>query len=502
MNSEISPSVQLALNKAAGFAGKYHTQYITPEIFLQGLLSLERFRSVLEGFATSLAEAGKDLAGYIAANVEKADGEIKELELSYQLMQVLQMADVQVSQSGADRIAVPHIIYAFYQLEDSYAAFWLKKYVTPAQGDLLSALNEAYADEPSGTEAQGTGDESQKAWMRYCRPLVTEPDWRLIGREKEIARALLVLCRKQKGNPVFVGEHGVGKTAIVRGLATLLEKGDVPKRLQGKKLYSLDFSSVISGTQFRGDLERRMKEVLDGVAAEGNIILFIDNIHEIVGAGRTGDSASDATSLLVPYIERRDIAFIGATTFEDYKKKLSDNSRDLAKNHRKPNYFYYAVPEGLIQPVEVPPYAGLIWILKEYHNESQGYVIKKQAPKLHAHKYSDGELKLAEKFWYNWQSDRRLRREAQRDRDSVYRSLQEELASKGQEMTYKRIELKLKCAEESRDQYLKESVANGRDLRITSMLLRRVRHELLQVKPDFDYDALEAEVEKIYGIKK
>ena len=188
--------------------------------------------------------------------------------------------------------------------------------------------------------------------------------------------------------------------------------------------------------------------------------------------------------------------------FEDYKKKLSENSRDLAKNHRKPNYFYYAVPEGLIQPIEVPPYAGLIWILKEYHNESQGYVIKKQAPKLHAQKYSDGELKLAEKFWYNWQSDRRLRREAQRDRDSVYRSLQEELASKGQEMTYKRMELKLKCAEESRDQYLKESVANGRDLRITSMLLRRVRHELLQVKPDFDYDALEAEVEKIYGIKK
>ena len=372
MNSEIASSVQLALNKAAMFAGKYHTQYITPEIFLQGLLTLERFRSVLEGFATSLAEAGKDLAGYIAANVEKADGEIKELELSYQLMQVLQMADVQVSQSSADRIDIPHIIYALYQLEDSYAAFWLKKYVTPAQGDLLSALNEAYADDSSGTEDQGAEDESQKAWMRSCRPLTVEQDWRLIGREKEIARALLVLCRKQKCNPVFVGEHGVGKTAIVRGLAALLEKGDVPKRLQGKKLYSLDFSSIISGTQFRGDLERRMKEVLDGVAAEGNIILFIDNIHEIVGAGRTGDSASDATSLLVPYIERRDIAFIGATTFEDYKKSVN-RSKNL---------------ERLFQKIEVeePSRDEAVEILEGLRGQFEAF---------HGVRYADGVIRYA-----------------------------------------------------------------------------------------------------------
>lgn len=372
MNSEIASGVRLALNKAAVSAGKYHTQYITPEIFLQGLLTLERFRSVLEGFATSLAEAGEDLAGYIAANAEKADGDIKELELSNQLMQAFQMADVQVIQSGAERIAVPHIIYAFYQLEDSYAAFWLKKYVTPAQGDLVSALNEAYADEPSGAEAQGAGDESQKAWMRSCRPLSAEQDWRLIGREKEIARALLVLCRKQKCNPVFVGEHGVGKTAIVRGLAALLEKGDVPGRLQGKKLYSLDFSSVISGAQFRGDLERRMKEVLDGVAAEGNIILFIDNIHEIVGAGRTGDSASDATSLLVPYIERRDIAFIGATTFEDYKKSVN-RSKNL---------------ERLFQKIEVeePSRDEAVEILEGLRGQFEAF---------HGVRYADGVIRYA-----------------------------------------------------------------------------------------------------------
>ncbi|MBQ9193708.1 MAG: AAA family ATPase [Bacteroidales bacterium] len=334
MNNEISPSVQLALNKAAGFAGKYNTQYITPEIYLLGLLSLNRFRSVAERLSGGLDGAEKDLAQYVETSVEKAEGTAKELELSFQLMQVLQMADVQVTQASADRIDIPHVVYAMYQLEDSYAAFWLKQNVSSSQGEVLSALNEAYADGPANDPAGQSAGEDQRAWMRSCRPVEVEEGWHLVGRGKELSRALLVLCRKEKCNPVFVGEHGVGKTAIVRGLAAILAEGDVPERLKGKKLYCLDFPSVISGAQFRGDLERRMKEVLDGVAAEGDIILFIDNIHEIVGAGRTGDGATDATSLLVPYIERRDISFIGATTFEEYKRSVN-RSKNLERLFQK-----------------------------------------------------------------------------------------------------------------------------------------------------------------------
>lgn len=198
--------------------------------------------------------------------------------------------------------------------------------------------------------------------------------------------------------------------------------------------------------------------------------------------------------------------------FEEKKKSFPNWSEEslhqqfgsvdhTVAGRKMPNYFYYVVPEGLIQPEEVPPYAGLIWILKEYYMEAQGYIIKRQAPCLHKTKYKDGELNLGEKFYYNWQADRRLRKEVQRDRDSVYRSLQEEIESKGQEMTYKSMENALKRAEGDAAYYKKEYGAKCRDLNIERMIRRRVLHALLEVKPDFDYKAVEEEVEKIYGIK-
>ena len=223
MKNEMSYSVNLALNNAAELAGQYHTQYITPEIYLQGLLALDRFRSVAKRFSDGLDRAEKDLAEHIGGDVEKAGGEVKELELSYQMMQAIHMADALVSQAEADRIGVPHVIYAMYRLEDSYAAFWLRKYLSSPQAEVLSALNEAYADESGNARSSGSEDGEQKAWTGSCRPVVTEEGWTLVGREKELSRVLLVLCRKEKCNPVFVGEHGVGKTAIVRGLALQTE---------------------------------------------------------------------------------------------------------------------------------------------------------------------------------------------------------------------------------------------------------------------------------------
>jgi ATP-dependent Clp protease ATP-binding subunit ClpA len=287
---------------------------------------------VLSGLTTGLPEAEKELAGFVHDHAEPADDDSGRLEMSFQLHQLFEYTDEQVQSAEAEHVEVPHVIHALFLLEESYAAFWLRRLLPVSDGEFISILNEAYdsdRDNPAGEN-----DPNQKAWMLYCRPLAVEDGWKLVGREKEISRALLILCRKEKCNPVFVGEHGVGKTAIVRGLAALLAEGKVPKRLQGKRLYTLDFSAVMSGTQFRGAFESRMKEILDGVAAEGDVILFIDNIHEIVGAGRTGESMSDATSLLVPYIERRAIAFVGATTFEDYKKSVN-RSKNLERMFRR-----------------------------------------------------------------------------------------------------------------------------------------------------------------------
>ena len=184
-------------------------------------------------------------------------------------------------------------------------------------------------------------------------------------------------------------------------------------------------------------------------------------------------------------------------SIDDCKARIKPGDSHLIESHKKPNYFYYAVPEGLIQPEEVPEYAGLIYILKEYRYECQSYVIVKKAPCLHKQKYKDGELNLAEKFWYNWQNDRRLRDEAWRNVEDLQRQMREELEAKGQEMTYKQMEIRLNTILDYQQKYY----AICRDQNIDRMIIRKLRHELLQLKPDFDYKALEAECEKIYGIR-
>lgn len=190
------------------------------------------------------------------------------------------------------------------------------------------------------------------------------------------------------------------------------------------------------------------------------------------------------------------------SSLEDFLSKIKDNDSYLIANHRKPNYFYYAVPEGMIQPEECPEYAGLIWIMKEYRYVKQSYVIVKQAPQLHKTKYKDAELNLGEKFYYNWQSDRRLRKEAQQDADFVRQQLKQELESKGQKTTYAVMEQNLNFYKEQSADYMKKYFEICRDQNIDRMIIRRMRHKLKEVCPDFDYDALEQECERTYGIKR
>lgn len=185
---------------------------------------------------------------------------------------------------------------------------------------------------------------------------------------------------------------------------------------------------------------------------------------------------------------------------EDCKARLKPTDSYYIANHKKPNYFYYAVPEGMIQPEEVPSYAGLIWILKEYRYVQQSFVIVKQAPQLHKVKYKDAELNLGEKFYYNWQSDRRLRKEAQKDADYVHQQLRKELESKGQKTTYAAMEQNLNFYKEQSENYMKKYFEICRDQNIDRMIVRKMRHKLKEACPDFDYDALEHECEKIYGI--
>lgn len=188
-------------------------------------------------------------------------------------------------------------------------------------------------------------------------------------------------------------------------------------------------------------------------------------------------------------------------SIDDCKARIKPGDSHLIESHKKPNYFYYAVPEGLIQPEEVPEYAGLIYILKEYHYERQSYVIVKKAPFLHKQKYKDGELNLAEKFWWNWQSDRRLRKEAQKERDEASKALQEELQCRNQEETYKDLKWKYKVASSERNEYQSLYYKLCSDQKVDKMMLRRMGKKLKELDPDFDYISLEQECCNILGIK-
>lgn len=189
------------------------------------------------------------------------------------------------------------------------------------------------------------------------------------------------------------------------------------------------------------------------------------------------------------------------SSIDECKAKLKPTDSYYIANHRKPNFFYYAVPEGMIKPDEVPEYAGLIYIKQECQFSYQSFSIVKKAPQLHKTKYKDTELKLGEKFYYNWQDDRRLRREVQRQYESVNKALNEELASRHQSMTYAAIEKQLADVREDRDQWRKSATQNMRDNMANRQEIRRLKREILKLVPDFDFEPIEQEIDKLYGIR-
>ena len=234
---------------------------------------------------------------------------------------------------------VYHLIHEMMDLKESYAANCLHLLVSDEdKGDFFEALGEFYLDAPND-QYEPRADDAE-AEQQPVEQKAVSGGWRdyvlcindhladhnpLIGRENELDRTIQVLCRKDKNNPLHIGEPGVGKTSIVYGLAQRIEDGNVPETLRGVKIYQLDLGALIAGTQYRGDFEKRLKTVMNGIAAEQGAILYIDEIHNIVGAGQTGEGSMDASNLLKPYLEGGRVRFIGATTYEEYNRYIMRN---------------------------------------------------------------------------------------------------------------------------------------------------------------------------------
>ena len=270
-----------------------------------------------------------------------------EMMNSFQYIIMMQMAERKARHAERDVVTVPHVVDAMFELNDSHAACSLLRMVGNDRGLFLEMLLNAYVDR--------TSEESEEVARRLAEKdengsqPIQNPGWRdyvlcindhlanhnpLIGRQEELQRTVQVLCRKDKNNPMHVGEPGVGKTSIVYGLAQLIQDGKAPQLLNGSRIYQLDLGTLIAGTQYRGDFEKRLKAVMQGVGSEPGAILYIDEIHNLVGAGQTGEGSMDASNLLKPYLEAGQVRFIGATTYEEYNRYILRN-KGLARRFQQ-----------------------------------------------------------------------------------------------------------------------------------------------------------------------
>ena len=353
------------LNKAMKFASQKalveNSDFITPEHLLYGMMTLPQMQDLM----WSCNEAF-DLDNFLDELDEHIEESTKDdsqgakpndiCEPSFQLQQVFTDAVRQAIMAERKAIDMPMAINAILCLENSWAAYLLRKHANVEDFEIMTATEIHFHERSTGVEedddqySNGEGDNPFGLFDDddedllfgdeddYSSPSHKNDKWKkyvtcinehlaeknpLIGREKELDRTIQVLCRKDKNNPLHIGEPGVGKTALVYGVARRIEEGKVPDRLKGCNIYQLDMGTLLAGTRFRGDMEQRLKQIMEGVTSEAHCIIYLDEIHNIVGAGKGAEGGSDVSDLLKPYLDDDRIRVIGATTYTEYNKNFT-----------------------------------------------------------------------------------------------------------------------------------------------------------------------------------
>ena len=299
-------------------------EFVTPEHLLLAMMRDEVFVQTLSDYCRPDKMADSLFREMIKVETVPADRDY-EPEASAQLGEVIDYACQQVVNSSAKSLDIPHLVMGILHLEESWACYVLKNGLADQESHFMSQLISGY-DLDNLLETDTDEQKPDAAWKKLvtCMNDLYQKQNPLIGREQELQRTIQVLCRRDKNNPLHVGEPGVGKTALVWGLTRMIEEGQVPERLVGSRIYQLDMGTLLAGTQYRGDFENRIKMIMDGVQQESdNNIVYIDEIHTLVGAGATGEGAMDASNMLKPYLEAGTIRFIGSTTYEEYNRHFS-----------------------------------------------------------------------------------------------------------------------------------------------------------------------------------
>jgi ATP-dependent Clp protease ATP-binding subunit ClpA len=367
-----SRSLEQALHKALALANERHHEYATLEHLLLALLDDNDAAAVMRACNVDIDLLRRNLVEYVddeLTGLVSESGEDSKPTAGFQ--RVVQRAVIHVQSSGREEVTGANVLVAIFAERESHAAYFLQEqdmtrydavnYIShgiakrPGMGETRSPRGAEESEQ--GERRSSEGEESPSAPKKkgealdaYCinlnkkaRDGKIDP---LIGREAEVLRTIQVLCRRQKNNPLLVGEPGVGKTAIAEGLARKIVTGDVPDVLAGATVFSLDMGALLAGTRYRGDFEERLKQVMKEIEQHPNAIMFIDEIHTVIGAGATSGGAMDASNLLKPALAQGTLRCIGSTTYKEYRQYF-EKDRALVRRFQKIDVNEPSLPDAI-----------------------------------------------------------------------------------------------------------------------------------------------------------
>lgn len=343
----LNQELELSLNMAFARAREHRHEFMTVEHLLLALLSNPSAREALEACSVDLVALRQELEAFIEQTtpVLPASEEERDTQPTLSFQRVLQRAVFHVQSSGRSEVTGANVLVAIFSEQESQAAYLLRKHEV-SRLDVVNFISHGtrkdepnQASDPSGqinnSEEQAGGEDRMENFTTNLNQLARvggiDP---LIGRDKELERAIQVLCRRRKNNPLLVGESGVGKTAIAEGLAWRIVQGDVPEVIADCTIYSLDIGSLLAGTKYRGDFEKRFKALLKQLEQDTNSILFIDEIHTIIGAGAASGGQVDAANLIKPLLSSGKIRVMGSTTYQEFSN-IFEKDRALARRFQK-----------------------------------------------------------------------------------------------------------------------------------------------------------------------
>jgi ATP-dependent Clp protease ATP-binding subunit ClpA len=400
-----SQSLEQSLHRALAIANERHHQYATLEHLLLSLIDDADAAAVMRACSVDLDKLRGSLVNYLETEFENLvtdGGEDSKPTAGFQ--RVIQRAVIHVQSSGREEVTGANVLVAIFAERESHAAYFLQEQ-DMTRYDAVNYISHGIAKRPGASESRpvrGADEESESksgedakkkgdALDAYCVNLNKKArDGKIdpvIGREAEINRAIQILCRRQKNNPLFVGDAGVGKTAIAEGLAKRIVDSEVPDVLSGSTVFSLDMGTLLAGTRYRGDFEERLKQVIKELEAHPNAILFIDEIHTVIGAGATSGGAMDASNLLKPALASGTIRCMGSTTYKEYRQHF-EKDRALVRRFQKIDVNEPTVEDAIAILKGLKPYFEDYHKLK-YTNEAVEAAVQLSSRYIHDRKLPD-----------------------------------------------------------------------------------------------------------------